>query len=80
LIQIKVGKLTHRHIRPMPKSNKNSPSPNSPARPPLKNCPVCGVTMQASKSREEQAHYDVFSCLRCGTVIAQTPPNGQPAP
>jgi hypothetical protein len=44
--------------------------------PPVRHCPVCGITMQASKSREELVHFDTFNCLSCETSIveAQTRP------
>ena len=38
--------------------------------PPIKNCAVCGVTMQAAKSDESLTHFDTFSCLNCGMVVS----------
>jgi hypothetical protein len=32
-------------------------------------CPLCGVAMQASKSREDLADFDTFRCLTCQTTI-----------
>ena len=42
---------------------------SSRQRPPIRHCPVCGIAMQASKSRENLAHFDKFECLSCHTVI-----------
>jgi hypothetical protein len=38
-------------------------------RPPIRHCPLCGIAMQASKSRENLAYFDKFECLSCHTVI-----------
>ena len=38
-------------------------------RPPIRHCPICGIAMQASKSRENLAHFVKFECLSCRTVI-----------
>jgi hypothetical protein len=38
-------------------------------RPPLKHCPVCGVSMVASKSRPAATTYDTFNCLNCDAVL-----------
>jgi hypothetical protein len=46
----------------------------SQPRPPIRNCPACGVAMQASKSRECQAHFDKFECLNCRSVINEAKP------
>jgi len=32
-------------------------------------CPVCGLSMVASKSQPESERYDVFRCSLCNTVI-----------
>ena len=32
-------------------------------------CPLCGVAMQASKSRDDLADVDTFQCLTCLTTI-----------
>jgi hypothetical protein len=47
-------------------------------RPRVRHCPVCGIAMQASKSREDLADFDNFECLSCQTVIRKTTP--QPPP
>jgi len=50
---------------------------NSRPRPPIRNCPVCGIAMLAGKSQENQPHFDKFECLSCQSVITETrPPNG----
>jgi hypothetical protein len=46
-----------------------SPRPSRTVRP----CPVCGIAMQASKSREDLADFDTFQCLSCHTTIQATP-------
>jgi len=51
-----------------------------PPRPPLKSCPVCRITMLASKSREGLADFDTFTCLNCGTVTTLAPPKPKEAP
>jgi hypothetical protein len=43
-------------------------------RPRIRPCPVCGIAMQASKSREELADFDTFQCLICQTVIRESKP------
>ena len=40
------------------------------ARPPIKNCPVCGITMLARKSDESLPHFDVFNCPNCWMVVS----------
>jgi hypothetical protein len=44
-------------------------------RPPLRHCPLCGLAMQASKSRESLAEFDTFQCLRCQTTIREVTPS-----
>jgi hypothetical protein len=51
-----------------------------PPRPPLKSCPVCRITMVASKSREGLADFDTFTCLNCGAVTTLSPPKPKEAP
>jgi hypothetical protein len=46
-------------------------------RPPIRPCPICGITMLASKSREDLREFDRFECQTCNTTIRCTP---QPAP
>lgn len=43
-------------------------------RPPIlpRPCPLCGIAMQASKSREDLLKFDVFQCLTCHTTIRET--------
>ena len=43
-------------------------------RPSIRHCPVCGVAMQASKSRENLTDFDTFECLNCHTVIKEAEP------
>jgi hypothetical protein len=38
----------------------------------IRHCPLCGVAMQASKSRESLQHFDTFQCLTCDTTIVET--------
>jgi hypothetical protein len=42
--------------------------------PPIRDCPLCGVAMQASKSREDLAEFDTFRCQSCGTTISENRP------
>jgi hypothetical protein len=44
----------------------------STQRPPIRHCPVCGIAMQAKKSREDLPHFDTFNCLSCQTSIVET--------
>jgi len=46
----------------------------SPVRPRIRHCPVCGIAMHASKSREELADYDTFQCLSCQALIRESKP------
>jgi hypothetical protein len=41
--------------------------------PKIRPCPICGVAMQASKSRDDLAAFDVFHCQTCETTITETP-------
>lgn len=43
----------------------------------IRNCPICGIAMQASKSRENVRDFDTFRCLSCDTMIVESKP--QPA-
>ena len=54
------------------------PNVNTRQRPLIRHCLVCGIAMQASKSRENIAHFDRFECLTCHSVIseAKLPPAG----
>jgi hypothetical protein len=36
-------------------------------------CPICSIAMQASKSRDDLEHFDVFECQHCGAVITEAP-------
>jgi len=38
----------------------------------LRHCPVCGVAMQASKSRPDLLHFDTFECGSCRTVVRES--------
>ena len=49
---------------------------SSRQRAPIRHCPVCGIAMVASKSREDLAYFDKFECLSCHTVINK----GKPRP
>jgi hypothetical protein len=40
-----------------------------PTRPPIMLCPVCGVAMLASKSKQDNPTFDTFRCLRCDSTI-----------
>jgi len=48
------------------------------SRPPsIRHCPLCGIAMQASKSRENSAEFEIFRCLTCQTTISEkTRPQG----
>jgi transposase-like protein len=45
----------------------------TPAAPKIRHCPLCGMAMQASKSRSELAEFDIFRCQSCETTISQQP-------
>jgi hypothetical protein len=38
-------------------------------RPPIRHCPICGVAMQSSRTREDGRDFDRFDCQTCHTVI-----------
>jgi hypothetical protein len=42
-------------------------------------CPLCGVAMQASKSRDDVVDVDTFQCLTCETTVSERkqPPPGE---
>jgi hypothetical protein len=41
------------------------------AAPAIRHCPLCGVAMQASKSREDLTKFDTFQCLTCHTTVVE---------
>lgn len=45
-----------------------------PPTPVVRHCPLCGIAMQASKTREDLTHYDTFRCLTCHTTIVEAAP------
>lgn len=49
--------------------------PRRPA-PNVRHCPLCGIAMQASKSREDLSKFDTFQCLSCHTTIVEAAPEG----
>jgi len=62
LIRINIGGGDGEHIsHKAAKEMKQDP-------PPLKACPRCSVTMQASRSHPDQG-YDTFTCLNCDLVL-----------
>ena len=44
-----------------------------PPRSSLRHCPICGIAMQASKTRGDIEHFDCFECLNCHTTIVEAP-------
>jgi hypothetical protein len=48
--------------------------------PAIRHCPLCGIAMQASKSREVLEHFDTFRCLTCHTTILETASADRSAP
>lgn len=46
-------------------------------RPPLRHCPICGIAMQARKSRLDMEYFDRFECLNCHTTIVE---GSEPSP
>jgi hypothetical protein len=49
----------------------------SAPRPRLRHCPVCGIAMLASKSRDDLPAPDIFECLQCHTVIREAKPRSK---
>lgn len=49
-------------------------------RPSIRHCPVCGIAMLASKSRDDLANFDRFECLTCRTVISEAKPPADDGP
>jgi hypothetical protein len=43
-----------------------------PRHPAIRHCPVCRIAMQAAKSREDLADFDMFRCLACDTIIRES--------
>jgi hypothetical protein len=41
-------------------------------RPSVRHCPICGIAMQAAKSRDNLADFDMFKCLTCETTIRES--------
>jgi hypothetical protein len=46
-------------------------------RPHIRHCPLCGIAMQAGKSRESLADFDIFRCLTCDTTIREAKPGNR---
>jgi hypothetical protein len=46
----------------------------SKSRPPLRHCPLCGIAMQARKSKDDLPRFDTFVCQNCNTTISESPP------
>jgi predicted RNA-binding Zn-ribbon protein involved in translation (DUF1610 family) len=46
-----------------------------PARHPIKRCPVCGVSMLASRTEPLHKEFNHFECLNCGLVMNYAEPN-----
>jgi hypothetical protein len=40
---------------------------------PVRRCPICGIAMLGSKSREDSAKFDTYRCLTCDTTIRESP-------
>ncbi|MET0277970.1 MAG: hypothetical protein ABW198_06500 [Pseudorhodoplanes sp.] len=38
--------------------------------PPLRPCPRCRITMQASRSNPAAGDYDTFTCLSCDLIVS----------
>jgi ssDNA-binding Zn-finger/Zn-ribbon topoisomerase 1 len=39
-------------------------------RPPIKNCPACGITMLAGKADDSLIDCDTFTCPNCRMVVS----------
>lgn len=50
------------------------PSRHEAPPPAIRHCPLCGIAMQASKSREDLKNDDTFQCLTCHTTIVEAAP------
>lgn len=37
----------------------------------IRHCPICRIAMQAAKSRDGLADFDIFRCLMCETTIRE---------
>jgi hypothetical protein len=48
--------------------------------PAIRHCPLCGVAMQASRSRESLKNFDTFRCLTCDTTIVEKASTGKAPP
>jgi len=48
------------------------------SRPPLRHCPICGIAMQARKTRDDAPRFDLFECLSCDTTIREGKPSHEP--
>jgi hypothetical protein len=45
----------------------------TPPLSPVRHCPICGIAMVGSKSREDLAKFDTYQCLTCDTTIRESP-------
>lgn len=41
----------------------------------IRTCPLCGIAMQGTKSKESLPHFDTFKCQTCGTTIREIKTN-----
>jgi hypothetical protein len=44
----------------------------APSLTPARHCPICGIAMLGSKSREDLAKFDTYRCLTCETTIRES--------
>jgi predicted RNA-binding Zn-ribbon protein involved in translation (DUF1610 family) len=54
---------------PVPRGLSLKPSDRLTVRP----CPLCGIAMQAAKTREDLEDFDRFECQNCGTLVIEAP-------
>jgi hypothetical protein len=47
-------------------------------RPPIRNCPRCGVAMVSRKADARSAGDDTYECVFCGTVVNFPYDEGKP--
>jgi hypothetical protein len=45
----------------------------APPRRRVQHCPLCGLAMLGSRSKEDIPHFDTFACLTCGTTMTFAP-------
>lgn len=65
--------MKHRHVVP---SRPVATSQSTARTPGIRHCPLCGIAMLGSKSRDDLTDDDTFQCQSCHTTIVEAAAGG----